>query len=1279
MKTATLVLFSCLFLLHGTAGAASKPPERMVPADWDPALAGDRVMKGLVKVTGPMVKGAHDAEFSVVGRHAYIVAEVDDESTGESAARPNIYSTLSIVNLDSLKVEDIQVLARGGQEFGNVRLPVGAVFVPRILQIGKDTLRCYFASERPGQRQSQTWYRDFNISKRAFERTIHKAKLKTAAGVFDMQPQYLHADAMAHGFRKPAKDFGLYLFDSFKVFDGRTYIALNNFPGKQNALAVVHDDFATFEVLGHYNEPQSAQLSESAVNRLPDGSWMAICRNDGGNYHFTTSKDGREWTVGRELPHVPNGASSKPTFDRFGDLYYLGWQEATRIHGANRSVFNIDVSRDGKHWERKYRFETTKSFQYPTFHEHEGTIWLTVTQGDHSPSRKERIMFGRLEAVGEFSSQKGLVRKPIPVPQEPPAIMKPGVKLFTDRDYTLIEAPSFLMGNRFLRTSIEGYTLECVAPGELHVMTLSKPHVSNRKGDLLKMGFRKVDTPEFHLFRGDLNHVFAYSKRMESGEKLTLSKLAFPVLGDGLKIKLLAEGKPKAGASRETREEEQARIAKMEKIADHALVPPTVNTSPLPEYDYDKLDYGMTIGMERTPGGRLWACWVAGGDSPDAFFVLASSDDDGNTWSKPRVVLDSHDPKLPEKRSILVGNLWTDPKGRLWLFFDQSMDMFDGRAGVWATVCSNPDSDEPTWSTPRRIWHGVTLNKPTVLSTGEWMLPISLDQRPGFRSFRGCFKELDPLRGANVFVSRDEGETWERRGVRTFEQPDWHEHMIVEKKDGTLWMLARTRQGITESLSSDGGASWSSPRKSGIVHPVARFFIRRLQSGRLLLIKHGDRIDEHQGRVKLSAWLSDDDGASWKGGLILDDRKGVSYPDGLQAPDGTIYISWDRNRSTDGEILMARFNEEDVLGRAFKGPRSRTKMLISRPLKSDRQSGPGAGRKKEGQDKKANVDLPSQESPQISAIVRKYFPEGSKGGLAVLVIRDNAVLHNKGYGLKNGKEPVTPQTRMGLASISKQFAAMCAAMLIEEGKLGLTDKVSKHLPDLELPEKGRELRVQDLVWHISGLPNFIQSAEKDSIAEYKKKHGLQWLNNETHADWLTTMPLRRAPGEEWEYTNSGYVLLARIIEVISGKPFHEFQQERILDVLGMKDTTDSQRFNGSGNMVTTLEDYAKWDRALWDGSLLGTETSKLLFQPGVFDNGEPVAYGFGWKLKHRDGKLIEVEHGGVGSAPNHSRNLVLRYMESRITIAMFARENLKFNRDLKDDLVREILRHVRKN
>ena len=244
----------------------------------------------------------------------------------------------------------------------------------------------------------------------------------------------------------------------------------------------------------------------------------------------------------------------------------------------------------------------------------------------------------------------------------------------------------------------------------------------------------------------------------------------------------------------------------LRRVADLALIPPVLNTSPLPQYDYDKLDYGMTIGIERTPKGRLWACWVAGGDSPEAFFVLATSDDDGETWSKPRLVLDSHSTDLPRDRSILVGNLWTDPLGRLWLFFDQSMEMFDGRGGVWASVCDDPDGAAPVWSAPRRIWHGVMLNKPTVLSNGEWMLPLSLDQRtgegghwdPNFGPFKGLFPELDPFRGANVFVSTDKGATWQRRAGT--ESPP---QAITAEPGGRLTIV--TNDGIHRS--TDGGAT----------------------------------------------------------------------------------------------------------------------------------------------------------------------------------------------------------------------------------------------------------------------------------------------------------------------------------------------------------------------------------------------------------------------------------------------------------------------------------------
>jgi len=125
-----------------------------------------------------------------------------------------------------------------------------------------------------------------------------------------------------------------------------------------------------------------------------------------------------------------------------------------------------------------------------------------------------------------------------------------------------------------------------------------------------------------------------------------------------------------------------------EQLGDLTLVPPTINTKPLPEFDYPNLDYAMTLGIERTPGGRLWAAWVAGDDGPAAFMVAATSDDGGDTWSKPRFVINSQIPNFPVHRSVIVGNFWTDPLGRLWFFFDQTINHYDGRQGLWASLCT---------------------------------------------------------------------------------------------------------------------------------------------------------------------------------------------------------------------------------------------------------------------------------------------------------------------------------------------------------------------------------------------------------------------------------------------------------------------------------------------------------------------------------------------------------------------------------------------------------------
>jgi hypothetical protein len=151
-------------------------------------------------------------------------------------------------------------------------------------------------------------------------------------------------------------------------------------------------------------------------------------------------------------------------------------------------------------------------------------------------------------------------------------------------------------------------------------------------------------------------------------------------------------------------------------------------------------------------------------------------------------------------------------------------------------------------------------------------------------------------------------------------------------------MLARTSKGVMQSFSHDGGRTWDEPSFPTFKHPGSRFVIQRLQSGRILLVKHGQTIDTYDsinsGRTKLSAWLSEDEGKTWKGGLMLDGRTALTYPDGFQSPDGTIYISYDRNRAGDGEILMARITEVDILAGKLVHPDSKLLMLVSRPMKN---------------------------------------------------------------------------------------------------------------------------------------------------------------------------------------------------------------------------------------------------------------------------------------------------------------------------------------------------------
>jgi hypothetical protein len=344
---------------------------------------------------------------------------------------------------------------------------------------------------------------------------------------------------------------------------------------------------------------------------------------------------------------------------------------------------------------------------------------------------------------------------------------------------------------------------------------------------------------------------------------------------------------------------------------DVAKRPPPVNFQPGPEYADNVRMFQGIPGIERAANGRLWATWYGGGVGEDHnnYVMLVTSADDGKTWSKLKLVVD---PDRQGPCRAFDPCLWHDPKGRLWLSWAQR----HVSTQLWAIVTDDSTSENPKWSEPRPIQPGIMMNKPTVLSTGAWLLPVA---NWGIEGSSG------------VVCSTDSGVTWQKIGAANIPKKtdrNCDEHMIVERRDGSLWMLVRTHYGIGQSFSTDQGRTWTDVAPGTIQHTVSRFFIRRLASGKLLLVKH-NAIDQRGGRSRLTAFLSADDGKTWQGGLMLDERSGVSYPDAVESPEGVVYLIYDYSRVGAKQIFMATFTEADVAAGKCVSPAARLRVVVN--------------------------------------------------------------------------------------------------------------------------------------------------------------------------------------------------------------------------------------------------------------------------------------------------------------------------------------------------------------
>ena len=329
-----------------------------------------------------------------------------------------------------------------------------------------------------------------------------------------------------------------------------------------------------------------------------------------------------------------------------------------------------------------------------------------------------------------------------------------------------------------------------------------------------------------------------------------------------------------------------------------------------------------------TVNGRIFACFYSGTKTEDLgnYCALIYSDDDGKSWSEVVAVA-----YFGETSRAYDPCVWIDAKNRLWFYYSVSPEQ-----KVFAAVCDNPENQTLIFGEEKEIGGEVLLNKPTVMQNGEWWFPSAvwgkglMEPSTELKEVYRPLDEREIERKAFCIVSKDEGKSFEKRGGALAKERSYDEHMFLETATG-VEVYIRTQYGIGKSVSTDGGYTFGEVQDTGWFAPNTRFFIRRLSSGNLLLVSHqiSENPETPRLRTNLTAFLSTDGGKSWKGKLLLDERANVSYPDG-QEHNGYIYIIYDRERKTAGEILLAKFMEEDIIAEKIqsKGYLKRTVSVL---------------------------------------------------------------------------------------------------------------------------------------------------------------------------------------------------------------------------------------------------------------------------------------------------------------------------------------------------------------
>ncbi len=310
--------------------------------------------------------------------------------------------------------------------------------------------------------------------------------------------------------------------------------------------------------------------------------------------------------------------------------------------------------------------------------------------------------------------------------------------------------------------------------------------------------------------------------------------------------------------------------------------------------------------------------------------------------------------------------------------------------------------------------------------------------------------------------------------------------------------------------------------------------------------------------------------------------------------------------------------------------------------------------------------------PQLDALFAPWDNTHSPG-CALAVIHEGEIVYQRGYGMAclEFGVPITPQTVFQIGSISKQFTAMAIALLVHEGKIALDDDIRKYVH--EVPDFGETITIRHLVHHTSGLRG---------IDELVALAGNRMDDVTLVQDYLDCISRQRSlnfkPGEKHLYCNTGYTLMAVIVERVSGLKMREFCEQRLFKPLGMHNTIFHDDYTtvvpgfaqsykpagagqyqkeclmhalpGSTSLLTTVEDLLFWDREFYRAEVVGEAVIQQMHQQGVLNNGETIEYAFGIAISQYRG-LKTVSHGGSDAG---FRSMLLRFPDQQFSVIVLS-------------------------